>query len=227
MNPPTRMSQPIEPAAVVAEGEKMIFDQVDYQRRLSDEYRMLQDKIDKIGAFRFTIKGWSVTGVGAVSAAASAITGPQTALAVSLALVVMVTFFFLLEVEQVRLSRLFGARARTLEGIFGAIDRGKALGLPPPVPYTAHEIAKVSYQRVLANRRQPARLRFSSSVKESWEVGRSAHRWFYFVLVLLAMVPAVRYSPDIVASISQRALKLEGYASHAIRTTFGQTKGGN
>ncbi|MGB6942140.1 MAG: hypothetical protein WBE37_07090 [Bryobacteraceae bacterium] len=29
--------------------------------QLSSEYKILQDKIDKIGAFKFTIRGWSVT----------------------------------------------------------------------------------------------------------------------------------------------------------------------
>ena len=39
--------------------------------RLADEYRIIQDKIDKIGAFRFTIKGWSVTVIiGAIAAGA-------------------------------------------------------------------------------------------------------------------------------------------------------------
>jgi hypothetical protein len=32
-----------------------------FVNRLADEYKILQDKIDKIGAFRFTIKGWSIT----------------------------------------------------------------------------------------------------------------------------------------------------------------------
>ena len=35
-----------------------------------DEYKILQDKIDKIGGFRFTIKGWSVTAVIAANIAA-------------------------------------------------------------------------------------------------------------------------------------------------------------
>ena len=39
---------------------------------LSDEYKILQDKIDKIGAFRFTIKGWSVTVIAVSVAAGSA-----------------------------------------------------------------------------------------------------------------------------------------------------------
>jgi len=51
------------------------FDEADFKQRLTDEYKILQDKIDKIGGFRFTIKGWSVTAV----IAASALEVPRTA----------------------------------------------------------------------------------------------------------------------------------------------------
>src|SRR5437867_1075451 len=37
-----------------------------YPNRLWDEYKLVQDKIDKIGAFQFQVKGWSVTLLGAV-----------------------------------------------------------------------------------------------------------------------------------------------------------------
>lgn len=47
------------------------FDEADFKARLIDEYKILQDKIDKIGGFRFTIKGWSVTAVIAASAAST------------------------------------------------------------------------------------------------------------------------------------------------------------
>jgi hypothetical protein len=39
---------------------------------MMDEYKILQDKIDKIGGFRFTVKGWSVTITTAALAAAGA-----------------------------------------------------------------------------------------------------------------------------------------------------------
>jgi hypothetical protein len=31
------------------------------EARLANEYKIVQDKIDKIGAFRFTVRGWTVT----------------------------------------------------------------------------------------------------------------------------------------------------------------------
>src|SRR6267154_5661686 len=35
--------------------------ETEFVDKLENEYKILQDKIDKIGAFRFTIKGWSIT----------------------------------------------------------------------------------------------------------------------------------------------------------------------
>jgi hypothetical protein len=83
----------------------------DFRKRLTDEYKILQDKIDKIGAFRFTIKGWSVTAMVAATAGASAAGRLLLVATISLGLAAMLVFFFLLEVEQVRLSWLFGNRA--------------------------------------------------------------------------------------------------------------------
>src|SRR6266849_962940 len=93
--------------------------------RLADEYKILQDKIDKIGAFRFTIKGWSVTVVIAAGAAGANTQSLLAALTLSVGAAVMLWFFFQLELEQVRLSRLFGYRAGRLEEAFRKIDLGK------------------------------------------------------------------------------------------------------
>src|SRR5436853_5922372 len=95
----------------------------DFKKRMTDEYKILQDKIDKIGGFRFTIKGWSITAVIAATAAASTSKSVLTAAVVRLGLAPMLLFFFFFEVEQVRLSWLFGRRARRLEDAFIRIDR--------------------------------------------------------------------------------------------------------
>jgi hypothetical protein len=86
----------------------------DLKKRLTDEYKILQDKIDKIGAFRFTIKGWAITAVGAATAAATATKSLAVAGVVSVGLAILVVFFFKFEIEQVRLSRLFGSLAGKL-----------------------------------------------------------------------------------------------------------------
>lgn len=82
--------------------------------RLADEYKILQDKIDKIGAFRFTIKGWSITII-----IASIFAGTATnAVPVWLWLVSLVGFlflFFLYERQQVSLRYRFGQRCLYIE----------------------------------------------------------------------------------------------------------------
>jgi len=65
--------------------------------RLMDEYKILQDKIDKIGAFRFTIKGWSITVIIASIFAGSATkTVPRWLWAISL-IVFFDSFLFIRE----------------------------------------------------------------------------------------------------------------------------------
>src|SRR5947209_1373029 len=80
--------------------------------RLMDEYKILQDKIDKIGGFRFTVKGWSVTLITGSLAAASAANNPGY---VPLALILVVVTFFLLEYQQWEFSLRFGMRASEIE----------------------------------------------------------------------------------------------------------------
>lgn len=166
----------------------------DFKKRLTDEYKILQEKIDKIGAFRFTIKGWSVTAVIAASAASGTAKGLFTVMTISFGLAVMLFFFFRMELEQVKLSNLFGDRARRLENAFVRIDRKRrdAARLPFPVPYTVNEIAATARgQRVLhagrLNRIEASRP-LSYRIAEEWRLWRRTHFSFYFVLLFLAFV---------------------------------------
>ncbi len=135
----------------------------EFKRRLFDEYKILQDKIDKIGGFRFTIKGWSVTALIAASAAGTAAKSFSIALTITVGLLLMLGFFFKFEVEQVRLSRTFGRRARKLENEFIRIDAPKKLGRPAiPVPFTASEI--------LGGAQRNSQGGQSESRKERWRV---------------------------------------------------------
>jgi hypothetical protein len=79
-----------------------------------NEYKILQDKIDKIGAFRVTIKGWSVTATvgGLVAIASNKGLTPSVS---AMALDVLLLFFFLFERDQVRLGWKFNGRARNIE----------------------------------------------------------------------------------------------------------------
>ena len=170
------------------------FEPGDFKQRLTDEYKILQDKIDKIGSFRFTIKGWSVTAVLAASAAGGSATSLTTVLTISLGLVVMILFFFSWELEQVKLSRLFGQRARKLESAFIRLDRdhGRSKRAPFPVPYTASEIALRGSRRHLAE--SPS---FRERFTDRWRVWRQAHIRFYVVLFCLAFVPPLLHHSDI------------------------------
>ena len=77
--------------------------------QLSSEYKILQDKIDKIGAFRFTVKGWSVT---LVIASIFATAGDEDVNPlVLLFLLVFVVLFNRLERKQMQWSDIFGERS--------------------------------------------------------------------------------------------------------------------
>src|ERR1035441_8272233 len=125
-------------------------------------------------------------------------------------------FFFRLEVEQVRLSRLFGARSQRIEEAFADPSR---IGRRFPVPYIATAIFEDSqdgrsassphrtWWRLLWPLRTSAILhRWKSwrrKVLETWKIWRSAHIFFYAVLMVLAFVPVgVRY-PAVIRHMSQ------------------------
>jgi hypothetical protein len=165
-------------------------DDGDLKKRIADEHKILQDKMDKIGGFRFTIKGWSVTAVIAASAVGTR-EGLLTGVMISTGLAIMLIFFFLFEFEQVRLSRIFGDRARMLEAHLNRIDR-RAAGVAIPVPYMAHAV-------LLANRKgrrhasQPNDMgahwnQLKNRLRNVWQISWKTHIYFYFVLIILAFL---------------------------------------
>jgi hypothetical protein len=154
------------------------------KRRFSDEHKALQDKMDKIGSFRFTIKGWSITAVGATSAIATAAASAaslRTVFMISSGIAVMMFFFFYFEYQQVRLSRTFGFRAKRLEDILARFDRNVGKSMSFPSPYVAHEIA------FAAERRKLLRWRARTWI-ERGRVAIKADVCFYIVLILLAFL---------------------------------------
>lgn len=80
---------------------------------LLHEHSMLQDKIDKIGGFRFTIKGWALTlNTGTLVAAfATSLNRTMGILLVS----VLVLLLWLLERRQAKLTELFQRRTLRIE----------------------------------------------------------------------------------------------------------------
>ena len=171
------------------------FDEAEFKRRLADEYKILQDKMDKIGGFRFTIKGWSVTAVIAASAAGSASKSLLTVITISVGLAFMLLFFFWFELEQVKLSRLFGDRVRKLEGTFKVLDRSKGTTASAPtlVLYIAHEIGQAKYkQRLLAEEASRRPFKFGEiwdAWVKRWQVFKQADVSFYLVLIGLSFCP--------------------------------------
>jgi hypothetical protein len=188
-----RPAQPVthpEPKKDIREHTFAVFDESDFKNRLSDEYKILQDKIDKIGGFRFTIKGWSITAVVA-GIGIGGKSGLATACVVALGLVVMLFFFFSLEHEQVKQSRLFGNRARQIEDAFRRIRRGKGeeVFASFPVPYLAHDLVLAKVQERSKSRGSGSSLPTNPSEQGNtrWRSLKEAHIGLYAVLIILAV----------------------------------------
>lgn len=96
--------------------------ETEFVDKLENEYKILQDKIDKIGAFRFTIKGWSITVIlAAVFASASTAKIPAWLWLVSL--FGFLGLFFRFELEQITLRHKFGKRCIAIESAISRVLR--------------------------------------------------------------------------------------------------------
>jgi hypothetical protein len=155
--------------------------------RLAEEYKILQDKIDKIGAFRFTIKGWSITAViGALFAGSATSSLSPYVWLVSLTLLIVGFCYF--EMQQVNLSRHFGRRAITIENVISRILRTDARKSGSKdfialrfVPGIAHHLGQ--------QHPRPARRR------SFWDTLREAHVEFYFAQAILVLVVVFSHKP--------------------------------
>ena len=105
----------------------------------------------------------------------------------------MLMFFFYFEFKQVKLSRLFGNRAKKLEETFRTLDRnrGATSSAPISVPYIAHEIGQSKYkQRLLKEKSSRASVPLANLREwwpEWWEGSKQADIWFYTALVVLSV----------------------------------------
>ena len=116
----------------------------DWLDQLSTEYKIVQDKLDKIGAFKFTIRGWSVTIVLASALGSTTLKPPN--FRILLALIPVVAAFALMERAQERNSRIFGERALRLERLIWQLLRKTQAGasdktLLSMVPRIGHDLA--------------------------------------------------------------------------------------
>src|ERR1017187_9655574 len=184
-----------DPVARARKALDATYDVGSLKGRLSDEYKILQDKIDKIGSFRFTIRGWSVTAVVAGAAASTKADGLATAVLVSVGLIAMMWFFFNFELKEVNLRTLLTDRAQRLEKAFIRLDATQRAPKRPlfPVPFLASEIIAYGMGTRLVRARTLNRIEspppFRVRVKSKWRAWRNANLVFYAVLCLLALAP--------------------------------------
>jgi hypothetical protein len=112
--------------------------------QLTGEYRIVQDKIDKLAGFRFTIRGWSVTLVVAFAFGANTLKLPPYSI---LSALLPLVAFFLMERSQQRNHDALSGRAIRLEK---RIWRTLRLSTPPGieamiggmVPRLGHELVE-------------------------------------------------------------------------------------
>jgi hypothetical protein len=151
-----------------------------------DEYKILQDKIDKVGASRLTIKGWSVTATVGVFAVASNKYFPPIASA--LGLQVLLAFFFWFEREQVRHSWKYIARAGNIEFQIDRFRRatGERVSFSSPSIVRSHfrdkKLRDSEHFKFKNRTLEKVRIRTS----KEFHLARGADFAFYFVLFLSA-----------------------------------------
>jgi hypothetical protein len=154
---------------------------------LADEYKILQDKIDKIGGFRFTIKGWSITVILGALFAVSA-TGSLPRLPWLLSLLVFIGLFFLVEKRQTDLSYHFGQRAMSIEVVLSRILRQSSTGgakndfvLLHFVPGIGHHLGRL-HQR-----------RRNTGPRSKLRSFRDADLYFYLIQAAIVLVVVLTY----------------------------------
>ncbi len=121
--------------------DKLILEQ------MNSEYRILQDKLDKIAGFRTTIRGWSVTLV--IASVIAAGSSKQISPFFLSILFIFIIAFGLMEEKQNRNGAIFGARiwqleTRIREELRGRVKDDPILGFYPGI---AHHIRSRSKGR--------------------------------------------------------------------------------
>lgn len=136
-----------------------------------DEYKILQGKIDKIGEFRFLVRGWAVT---LVTAAALANLGADLPAYTILGIIPLVAMFQAMEAHQRIWSQAFARRALTLEAQLRQLTATHGATTDSP------QIAGVVLATTHNLRRGPRRQR----------IALDAHRLFYVVVYAVVVAAA-------------------------------------
>jgi hypothetical protein len=103
---------------------------------LESEYKILQDKIDKIGAFKLTVRGWSVTIVlASLFAVASSKSMPPE---IVLVLLLFIVAFYLMERAELSLGRKLKARILQIEEVLTRL-----IGEATPSPTSLYGLGNI------------------------------------------------------------------------------------
>lgn len=153
--------------------------------KLENEYKILQDKIDKIGAFRFTIKGWSITVIlAAVFASASTVKIPAWLWLVSL--LGFLVLFFLFELEQIKLRHSFGQRCISIESAITQVLRTGATKAGDAI--VRANFVKLRFVPGITNHLHKRSARSDLEEWSTWRAFREADVLFYAALGLLTIL---------------------------------------
>ena len=173
--------------------------------------KILQDKIDKIGAFRFTIKGWSLTLVVATVLAGTSSKALPIRLVLSLLFAFVVIFFFV-EKKQTDLSRSYVKRVLQIESTISNVLRKTANGS------RLREFDRLEYAPGVAHylREQAVQSQGDGRLERLWwrflrtKIGRKANKyfkadlWFYLAqTIAIVCVAAFLHQPTATTDSSE------------------------
>jgi hypothetical protein len=162
--------------------------ETEFVDKLENEYNILQDKIDKIGAFRFTIKGWSITVIlAAAFASASTVKIPAWLWLVSL--LGFLVLFFLFELEQTKLRYRFVQRCISIESAITRVLRTAASSSDNAVVRTS--FVKLRFVPGITNHLHKRSARPDREEWPRWRAFCEADGRFYAALGLLIICFAV------------------------------------
>jgi hypothetical protein len=160
--------------------------ETEFVDKLENEYKILQDKIDKIGAFRFTIKGWSITVIlAAAFASASAVKIPSWLWLVSL--FGFLFLFFRFELEQTTLRHTFGQRCILIESAITRVLRTAATRSRGDTIVRA-QFVKLRLVPGITNHLRKQSSGSDSEEWSRWRAFREADGFFYVALGLLTLL---------------------------------------
>ena len=159
--------------------------ETEFVDKLENEYKILQDKIDKIGAFRFTIKGWSITVILAAAFASASIAKiPAWLWLVSL--FGFLVLFFLFELEQTTLRHKFGQRCILIESAITRVLRTAATSSHDTIVRT--QFVKLRFVPGITNHLRKKSAGSDFEKWSRWRAFREADGFFYAALGLLTLL---------------------------------------